>query len=234
MSPNMRDHAATVLAHQQKLAEGQPDAGQPATVSTDPSEADALAKLAEDQAGTAQQDDETVVGVTYQSALTMKNFTPVGDPGFLVREMAGQARGAKHIALGRIRGTVKAAIDRETMWEGKVIPSIELQGGFDALVHASGKLLSAASLFISRAFAVQIQTSLAETRLTDPNATIAIDIDVGVESTGKTIAYTWTVTHYLNGQAMRALRALRQPRKLIPNGGGTPQLEHSPPAGTAD
>jgi hypothetical protein len=233
MSPNMRDHAATVLSHQQKLAEGKPD-GEAATVTTEATEADALAKLAEDQADQSQTDDEAVVGVTYQSALTMKNFVPAGDPAWLPREMAGQPRGAKHVMLGRIRGTVNRTVARETPWEGKILQSIELQGGFQALVTASGQLLSAASLFLSRAFAVQIETSLAEARRDDPHATIAIDVDVGVESTGKTIAYTWTVTHYLNGQAMRALRALRQPRKLIPNGGGAPQLEHSPPAGTAD
>jgi hypothetical protein len=46
-------------------------------------------------------------------------------------------------------------------------------------------------------------------------------VDIGVEATGKTIPYEWTVTAYLEGKAENAIKALRDRRK--------PQLQIAAP-----
>lgn len=225
----LKDEAARVLAEKaEKLAKIRADHEQfdtaeklaahrldPAMMEAAPNEADALADAATDAETESQRIDEAVVGISYPSALTMKSFLPPGDPAFLARTMAGQPRGAVHLNLGRIMGRATKAVPRSTMWEGKEIASIELQGQFRALVMETGQMLSSGSLFLSRGFATEIAASL-----TDPDASVALDVDVGCESTGKTIAYTWTVTHYLSGVAVRALRELQAPRRVA---GSKPQ-----------
>ena len=216
-SNSMRDHAQRVLAEQQRQA------GEASTDRLDPADAEVQAELGEDREA-VETADQIILGISYPSALTPKSFLPVGDPAYLAKAMAGQPRGAVHIQLGRIKGTVTKTLQRSTMWEGKEILSTELQGSFNALVLESGQFLRSSALFLSRGFASAIAVELAEAQREDPAATVGFDIDVGCESTGKTISYTWTVTHYLTGRAVRALAELRAPRRL----GASPRLIEAP------
>jgi hypothetical protein len=206
MNTSMKAHAERVLAEQARLSASRDS---DAVDTTTPEEAEALASVATEAAEMEQIVDEAVVGISYPTALTMKSFLPPGDPAFLARTMAGQPRGAVHLNLGRIRGKVRKAVPRSTMWEGKEIASIELQGEFTALVTETGQLLASGVLFLSRGFAASIANALTD------GAVVDVDVDVGCESTGKTIAYTWTVTHYLSGVATRALRELQAPRRVV-------------------
>jgi hypothetical protein len=203
----MKDHAQKVMAEKAAGAAAEHPASQDA--------GDLLERAAEAEGEREQATDEAVIAISYPTALTMKSFLPPGDATYLLRTMGGQQRGALHIPLGRIMGRVARTEAKETAWEGKTIPSIALHGQFRALVRASGQMMDSPTLFLSRGFAQAIANGLAEAQAGDPAATVAVDIDVGVESTGKPLQiYTWTVTHYLSGVAMRALRELQAPRRL--------------------
>jgi hypothetical protein len=209
----LKEEAARVLAEKAAKAAQVSD--------VPPSEADALGDAATDAEAESQRIDEAVVGISYPSALTMKSFLPAGDPAWLGRTMAGQSRGAVTTSLGRIMGRVTSTEPKTTMWEGKEIKSIALHGQFRGLVTQTGQLLSSGTLFLSRTFAQEIANGLADAQQHDPGATVSVDIDVGVESTGKASPlHTWTVTHYLSGVAVRALRELQAPRRVA---GSKPQ-----------
>ena len=203
----LKDEAARVLAEKAAKAAQVSDVA--------PLEADALADAATDAETESQRIDEAVVGISYPSALTMKSFLPPGDPAFLARTMAGQPRDAVQVNLGRVMGRVRSTEAKTTMWEGKEIKSVALHGDFKALVTETGQLLASPTLFLSRSFAQEIANGLADAQASDPAAIVTVDVDVGCRSTGKNpISHEWTVTHYLSGVAVRALRELQAPRRV--------------------
>jgi hypothetical protein len=210
MSSNLRDTARETLARKASQAVKPVD---PIGGVDNDSEAAVASEVAAEFAGNATMLDDYVAAVSYESALTMKSFLP--DARFLATEMAGQPRDAVKVPLGRIMGTVRDTKPRETIWEGKPLRSIELQGSFDALVFHDENMLSAKSLFLGNTFAEKIDASLREAKTRDPNASILIDIEVGVKSTGKVIAHTWTLRHFLkDDDAAKRLAMLRAPRQL--------------------
>jgi hypothetical protein len=196
----MGDHARKVLAHQEdearKLA---------------PADEVALFSLADQANATAAQADEQIA-VRVQTALTMKSFLP--DETWAAQATLGKPRGG-NISLGRVLGVVTGTERKETMFGGQKLESWALHGQFTALAELRGETLQASQLYLSKSFSEQIVSALAEAQATDPHATIKIDVDVGVEPTGKQpVSYGWTVTHYLTGGPSRALREIHQPRRL--------------------
>jgi hypothetical protein len=223
MSNTLRDTARETLAA--KAKGGKPhDADDHG--GTPPDEAESSAEAAAEFAGNATMTDDYVAAVTYESALTMKSFLP--DARFIATQMAGQLRDAIKIPLGRIMGRVTATLPRETVWEGKPLKSIELQGAFDALVFHDQNMISSKSLFLGTTFAEKIDVGLRAAQAVDPSASVVIDIEVGVKSTGKVIAHTWTLRHFLkDDDSARRLAMLRAPRQLA--GGRKPALIEGKP-----
>lgn len=173
------------------------------------------AVMAEAEAQTA----DDAIAVRVQSAITMHSFEP--EHLWAAKITTGQPRGF-YVSLGRLRGTVTATEDYQAMFGGKILSGIGLKGQFWGLaILRDNAVLQAGTLFLSNVFSSQIKAALATVQRHDPAGAIRIDVDVGVEATGKTVPYAWTITHYMSGKAREAVTALMAPRpnvgtKLIP------------------
>jgi hypothetical protein len=182
-------------------------------------DADAMAaQNANDEASTLQTADDrrevpahevqqAADGTRVTRAFAMKNFVPSQD--WIMQNVVSKGKG-HHELVGRVYGTIYRAESREVTWQDKKIASVALYGVVQAQPKDETRNpVMVNMLFMPMAFAEQIQLAL--------NAgaeKVEIDVDIGLEATGKTIPYEWTVTSYLEGYAERALRRIRQSRQI--------------------
>lgn len=160
---------------------------------------------------------EAGAGVRIRRAFTMKNFLPAGDVNTWIAANVTSKGVGFHKMVGRIYGSVQAWEARETQWKSprpgegeKVIKSIALSGNLQAEHGETGEIITMDMVFLPMAFASQIARAMQS----NPGAAVEMDIDVGIESTGKAIPYEWTVTSYLSGRAERQLRQMRNSRRI--------------------
>jgi hypothetical protein len=181
-----------------------------------PSESDGLTAATEhanDQAALTDQvvpaGDVATSGVRARRAWTMKNFLP--HPDWINQNVTPEAIGT-HRLVGRVVGEVQKAERRtNTVVKGskqEQIVSIALIGLFTAIDLAEAQS-TFSMLFLPMAFAEQIEAALAMEGVTS----VPLDVDIGLEKTGRTIPYEWTVTSYLEGRAQRALRQMVASRR---------------------
>lgn len=169
-----------------------------------------------DRGMTEADTPEAGAGVRIRRAFTMKNFLPGGDVNTWIAANVISKGVGFHRMVGRIYGTVQAWEPRETLWKGrpgegeKTIKSIALSGNLQAENADTGEIVTMDMVFLPMAFAAQVSRAMEA----NPGASVEMDVDVGIESTGKAIPYEWTVTSYLSGRAERQLRQLRNSRRI--------------------
>ena len=150
-------------------------------------------------------------GTRARRAWSMKNF--ITDPDWINVNIVSKGRGY-HTLVGRIVGMANSAQRRENVIKkpgrpDETVVSVALVGLFTAQT-VEGAEHSFSMLFLPMAFAEQVEAALA----LDGVKGVPIDVDIGLEATGKTIPYEWTVTSYLEGRAQRALRKLVSARQI--------------------
>jgi hypothetical protein len=214
MSRTMRDEAAAIAAEKARAAEAAAQEGLQAAAELPGSAAEAAEAEAQAAAEAAAED----IAIREQTAITFGSLLP--SPTWAAAESLGKARGVQ-TSLGRIRGTVIGTERKSTMFGGKILESIALLGDFHAIARLrEAEVLHGSMLFLTNTYSQQIERALAHSA--DTGEVVAIDVDVGFETTGKSpVSYAWTITHYLNGGPSRAIRELLAPRR--PRGpGGAP------------
>jgi len=116
------------------------------------------------------------------------------------------------LMLGRLFGTVTGAdIKKGQLPDGTPSEMPRLHGVFESFNYVTGEIGTYLTAFVPRAFATPFLLTFNEAAGT---AKIAeIDLDIGVESTGKvTIPYEWVViAHIETGESLR-MKALRMRR----------------------
>lgn len=157
-------------------------------------------------------------GQRVRRAFTMKNFLPSGDINKWVAANVVSKGVGTHVAVGRIYGVIAAAEAKETLWKSnrpgegeKLIKSIALSGELQAENAFTGEIVTMDTVFLPMAAASRIARAIADQ---PRGARVQIDLDIGIESTGKAIPYEWTVTSYLSGHAERLLRSMRNSRRI--------------------
>jgi hypothetical protein len=104
--------------------------------------------------------------------------------------------------------------------DGTPSSSIVLKGDFETENYMTGEIGSGTQAFIPAAYAEKVKAVFdANAVLNDKGEevgnhirTVEVDIDVGVEATGKTIPYEWVVTAFKEGAEMAVLKNLRNSR----------------------
>jgi hypothetical protein len=181
----------------------------PEAAQATPSEADQLAAAAEAANEAMSGEAEAIpLGVRVQTAITCQSLLPYQT--YSAEQCLGKARGW-HQSLGRVRGVVVTTERKRTMRDGEVLESIALNGIFDCYASVRGELIQGKQLYLPKVYAERIAKAL------EAGAErVDVDIDIGMESTGRSpVSYAWTITHYLTGQASRALRELALPRAAV-------------------
>ncbi len=132
------------------------------------------------------------------------------DPEWIMKNIVSQGKGT-HVSLGRVYGIAHATERRVNDIKGVPTPSVSIIGRFEAENFSTGEFSAASTLYLPMGFAEQIEAVFKE----DKDAVVKVDVDIGVEATGKTIPYEWTVTSYVEqaeSSELLALRARRVPK----------------------
>lgn len=154
--------------------------------------------------------EETSSGVRVRRAFTMKMFLP--DDNWIAQNVVAGGKGT-HRIVGRVFGAVIGAEERtNTIVKGgksETVRSIALKGTFEAQSALDGATETFSLLFLPMAFAEQAAAALS----INEGESLKMDVDIGLEATGKTIPYEWTVHTYYRGKAERAMRSMRDARR---------------------
>jgi hypothetical protein len=147
--------------------------------------------------------------------LTTKDTLPAGDPQFAQR-LGVQPVGTQ-VILASLVGVVNSTERKTTMWQGKELDSVWLNGEFEMVIRDTGEVKAAPTAILPKAFGITIETALAGIKGEfghDGNAAqLTIDCDIGLEATGRTIPYEWIVIYYREGKAQKAMRDARDRRE---------------------
>lgn len=123
-----------------------------------------------------------------------------------------------------------------TFPDGKQSAMIALMGDFEMVNYGTGEVTRATSVYLPPAYALLVHGMFPQdkeaAKLPGALRTVEIDVEIGIEATGKTIPYEWVAIAYREGKAMDVLRRLRNsrpvPKKLLLTGpGATPLLTQS-------
>ena len=150
--------------------------------------------------------------------ITTKDFLPASDPQFTAR--LGIEPPGTQVILGSLIGVVNSTERKTTMWQGKELESVWLNGEFEAVSRQTGEVKAAPTAILPKAFGLTIETAIAglkrnalDQRSGDASAELTIDCDIGLEATGRPIPYEWIVIYYREGKAQKALRDARARRE---------------------
>lgn len=191
--------------------DGAPNAREQTEAHFDASEAEAvnaaIARAADPSTGSGPDDR----GQRIERIITTKDFLPGGDPQFAAR-LGIEPRGTR-VILGSLRGVVNATERKVTLWQGKELESVWLNGEFEAIMAGTGEVKGAPTAILPKAFGLTIEAAIAGMGQSDPEnhdrAEITIDCDIGLEATGRPIPYEWIVIYYREGKAQKAMREVR-------------------------
>lgn len=150
--------------------------------------------------------------------ITTKDFLPASDPQFTAR--LGIEPPGTQVILGSLIGVVNSTERKTTMWQGKELESVWLNGEFEAVSRQTGEVKAAPTAILPKAFGLTIETAIAGLKRQaqngsggDASAELTIDCDIGLEATGRPIPYEWIVIYYREGKAQKALRDARARRE---------------------
>lgn len=177
-----------------------------------PAEAPAVAQVAED--------DTPPEGVRQRRGIMPKQFLPTDDPDWIMKNIVAQGRGTR-ANLGRVFGICTGyEVRTNTLPNGQEATSIALTGAFQTESFMTGELGDGTLAFLPAAYSEKVKAifDANEIRAEDGKVVgnnirmIQVDVDVGVEATGKPIPYEWVITAYREGEEMAVLRAMRRSR----------------------
>jgi len=168
--------------------------------------------------------DETEVaevqGVRARRAIMLKNLLPAEGVDWIMKNIVSQGKGTR-ATLGRIFGTCTGYdIKHNTLPDGTPSSSIVLIGDFETENYIDGEIGSGTMAYIPAAYSEKVKTVFDSNAVVNEEGktvgnllrTIDIDIDVGVEATGKTIPYEWVVVAFKEGEEMATIKRMRNSR----------------------
>jgi len=159
----------------------------------------------ENRAETAPPQGTT--GVRARRAIMMREFIPSQD--FVNKEVIAKGKGTL-VILGRVFGFVTGVTEKAgKLPNGEPSVSIVANGQFETENYQTGEISQASSVYLPAAAAEALKAQFAA----DPDVKVVeIDMDVGLEATGKTIPYAWYVANHVEGKEATPLRALKARR----------------------
>lgn len=177
---------------------------------------DTDATLAPDQTPAAPE----IQGVRARRTIMLKNLLPADGVDWIMKNVVSQGKGTR-ATLGRIFGVCTGySIKTNTLPDGTPSSSIVLHGDFETENYIDGEIGSGTTAYIPAAYSEKVKTVFdanailneAGEEIGNRIRTIEIDIDVGVEATGKTIPYEWVVVAFKEGAEMATLKRMRSTR----------------------
>lgn len=148
-----------------------------------------------------------------QGSRARKAFMPkhlVPDPDWINKNIVVNGKGTR-ATLGRVFGVaMDYKVKVNQLPNGQTAESTCLQGKFQIESFMTGELSDAVEIYLPDAYSMQVRAMMAAD---ETIKVVEVDVDVGVEATGKTIPYEWVITAYRNGDEMAVLKRLRESRR---------------------
>lgn len=160
----------------------------------DPAEVDAIEEITTAEAIGSD-------GTKMRRAITMRDFLPPGEKDQVLAELMTQPVGF-FLLLGALIGKVRRAEARTNEYQGKTLESIVCIGSFEATNLRDGVVSQGSAAFLPMSLAEPIMMSLQE----NPGSVVSINVDIGLEKTGRTIFYEWAVRSYRESEIAKDLR----------------------------
>lgn len=160
-------------------------------------------------------------GVRARRSIMLKQFLPGEGIDWINKNIVAAGKGTR-ATFGRIYGTCTGyEVRTNTLPDGTPAQSIALKGDFETENFMTGEIGSGTLAFIPAAYSEKVKAIFdANAILNDEGReignhvrTVEVDIDVGVEATGKTIPYEWVVVAFREGAEMATLKKLRNSRQ---------------------
>jgi hypothetical protein len=164
--------------------------------------------------------EPTQEGIRARRAVMLKQFIPGENIDWIMKNVV--AGGAKTRAtLGRVFGICTGyELKHGTLPDGTPSTSIALKGAFQTESYVDGEVGECTLAFLPAAYGEKLKAIFDANALTNSAGDvignnvkmIEVDVDVGVEATGKTIPYEWVITAFREGAEMAVLKRMRQSR----------------------
>jgi hypothetical protein len=224
----MRETADAVLAEKAATEhiDGTPRAAAAADPDTTAEAAEAESVLASAADAYAQGDlaDQwqagDTTGIREDSPLVMPMLLPVprgpDAVDWIMRNIVAHGRGT-HLCVGRVAGHAYRADHKENEWQGKKLEAIVLNGLFRMQSTVDPKLIyENAELYLPLNYAKKVEAELKLSKLDGADRVVTIDADIGIEATGRTIPYRWSVISRFRSRSASALDKLWSRRDTSP------------------
>lgn len=159
----------------------------------------------------ATQEETAAVAAT-EGKRMRRAFMPrmLADSQWILENIVVKGKGFKNPTLGRMFGVVTSHARKvNKLPDGRDAESIVLSGVFEVVNNVTGEITNAGQAYLPMAFAEQVEAAF---KINPGTLAVEIDIDIGVEATGKAIPYEWMVTSHLEGEQTLFLNRLRERR----------------------
>jgi hypothetical protein len=173
-------------------------------------EADEALALEPEEEGTGEDTGEDTSfdqGRRARRVITQGDFMPGRDGTWAIRHVAIHPRGYR-VTLGHLIGAVLNTERKSNQVKEKTLESVWFHGAFEGQVinpdTGEVEVLGSETLILPLAFGEQIEAAFKAGA-----ERVELDIDVAIESTGRTPPYEWAILSYREGRAQKALRGLR-------------------------
>lgn len=146
-------------------------------------------------------------GVRSVRAFQMKTFLPNAD--WINKNVVAQGKGTK-VLIGRIFGIVTGVSEKAGhLPNGEPSVSIVTQGVLMSESYLTGEIAEGNGAFLPGAISEKFKAMFAAD---EHLRSIEVDLDIGVEATGKSIPYAWVVIQHVEGEMLEPLKRLRKSR----------------------
>lgn len=191
----------------------------------DADQAEAIATTTAPQQGDNAELAIDDTGQRVRKVITTKDFIPGRDQQWILQNVVSRPKGT-YVRLGFLAGFITGTERTQTDWQGKTLHSVWLKGMFEARLAETGEVLQAPNAILPLAFGELIEGAFRQAQLSGhlEGLKAELDVEIGVEATGRSIPYEWVVVSYITGEAQRALRAVRSRQAARLAKQGTPTL----------
>jgi hypothetical protein len=112
-------------------------------------------------------------------------------------------------SLGRLYGTVHKVDKKVGDIQGRPSVNYPLSGVFESISALTGELAGYTTAYLPESFALQMYDAMQ----VEGVLSLELDIDIGVEATGKSIPYEWMVTSFIPIEGSNRLLEMRHRRQ---------------------
>jgi hypothetical protein len=164
-------------------------------------------KTVEENRAESEAPQSEAVGIRSVRAFQMKNFLPNAD--WINKNVVAHGKGTK-VLIGRVFGIVTGVSEKKgTLPNGEPSISVVTQGVLMSESYLTGEIAEGNGAFLPGAISDKFKAMFAAD---EHLRSLEIDLDIGVEATGKSIPYAWVVIQHVEGEQLEPLKRLRKSR----------------------